>query len=52
MYVKMSFGLMNFGATFQSEIDFAFVDEIGRFIAIYLDYITIFSKTKEEHLLH
>ena len=52
MYVKMPFGLMNVGDTFQRAMDIAFVDELGRFIVIYLDDITVFSKTDEEHLLH
>ena len=52
MYVKMPFGLMNTGATFQRAMDIAFSDEIGHFIVIYLDDITVYSKTKEEHLKH
>lgn len=52
MYVKMPFNIMNVVATFQREMDFSFVDELGRFIVIYLDDITILSKTYEEHLLH
>ena len=52
MYVKIPFGLMNVGATFQRAMDIYFVDELGRFIIIYLDDITVFSKTNEEHLLH
>lgn len=52
MYLRILFGLMNAGATFQREMDFAFADEIGRFIVIYLDDITVFSKTEEEHLLN
>lgn len=52
MYVKMPFGLMNVGATFQRRMDIAFADEIGRFIVIYLDDITVYSKIDEEHLLH
>ena len=52
MYVKMPFGLMNAGATFQREMDIAFSDEIGHFIVIYLDEITVYSKTEEEHLEH
>jgi hypothetical protein len=52
MYVKIPFGLMNAGATFQRAMDIYFVDELGRFIVIYLDSITVFSKTYEEHLLH
>jgi hypothetical protein len=52
MYVKMPFGLMNVGATFQRAMDIAFVDELGRFIVIYLDDVTVYSKTDEEHLQH
>ena len=52
MYVKMPFGLMNAGATFQREMDIAFSDEIGHFIVIYLDDITVYSKTDEEHIKH
>lgn len=52
MYVKMPFGLMNVGATFQREMDIAFADEIDMFSVIYLDDITVYSKTDEEHLLH
>jgi hypothetical protein len=52
MYVKIPFGLMNVGDTFQRAMDIVFVDELGRLIVIYLDDITIFSKRDEEHLLH
>ena len=52
MYVKMPFGLMNVGANFQRAMDIAFLEEIGHFIVIYLDEITVYSKTDEEHLKH
>jgi hypothetical protein len=52
MYVKMPFGLRNVGATFQREMDIAFVDELGRFIVIYLDDVSVYSKSDEEHLQH
>ena len=52
MYVKMPFGLMNVGATFQRVMDIAFSEEIGYFIVIYPDDITFYSKTDEEHLAH
>ena len=52
MYVKMSFGLMNAGATFQRAMDIAFLEELGCFIIIYLDDVTIFSKIDEENLEH
>lgn len=51
-YVKMPFGLMNAGATFQRAMDIAFSKEIGHFIFIYLDDIIVYSKTDEEHLKH
>ena len=52
MYVKMPFGLMNVGATFQRAMDIAFSEEIGYFIVIYLYDITVYSKIDEEHLIH
>jgi len=52
MYVKIPFGLMNAGATFQRAMDIAFADEIGKFIVIYLVDITVYCKIDEEHLLH
>jgi hypothetical protein len=52
MYNKMPFGLMNAGATFQREMDIAFIGEKDKFIVIYLDDITIFSKSDDEHLQH
>ena len=52
MYVKMPFGLMNVGATFQRAMDIAFSEDIGVFIVIYLDDITVYSKSDEEHLAH
>jgi hypothetical protein len=52
MYEKMSFGLMNAGATFQRAMDIAFIGEKDRFVVIYLDDITIFSASDEEHLQH
>jgi len=51
MYVKIPFGLMNVGATFQRAMDIAFADEINRFIVIYLDDITVYSNIDEERLL-
>ena len=33
-------------------MDIAFLEELGYFIIIYLDDITMFSKTDEEHLEH
>ena len=52
MYAKMPFGLMNAGATFQWAMDIAFIGENDKFVVIYLDDITVFSKTDFEHLCH
>jgi hypothetical protein len=43
---------MNAGATFQREMDIAFVGEKDKFVVIYLDDLTIFSKSDEDHLKH
>ena len=52
MYMKMPFRLMNVGATFQRAMDIAFVEELGRFIVIYLDDVTVYSQSDDEHLRH
>ena len=52
MYVKMPFGLMNARETFQRAMDIAFSEELSFFIIIYLDDVTVFSRTNEEHLEH
>jgi hypothetical protein len=52
MYAKMPFGLMNAGATFQRAMDIAFIGEKDKFVMIYLDDITVFSKTDKEHCCH
>lgn len=51
-YVKMPFGLKNVGATFQRAMDIAFAKEIHDFLVIYLDDLTVFSKTDLDHLNH
>lgn len=51
-YVKIPFGLKNAGATFQRAMDIAFAKEIHDFLVIYLDDLTVFSKTDQEHLDH
>jgi hypothetical protein len=52
MYDKIPFGLMNAGATFQHAMDIAFIGERDKFMVIYLDDLTIFSKSDEDHLIH
>ena len=45
MYGKMPFGRINVGATFQWEMDIAFEGERDIFVVVYLDDITMFSKS-------
>jgi hypothetical protein len=52
MYAKMPFGLMNAGETFQRAMDIAFIGEKDQFVVIYLDDITVFSRSDEEHRCH
>ena len=33
-------------------MDIAFVEEIGKFIVVYLDDVTVFSQSDDEHLWH
>ena len=50
MYAKMPFGLMNVGDTFQRAKDIAFSEEKDKYVVIYLDDITVFSRTDLDHL--
>ena len=52
MYAKMPFGLMNAGATFQRAMDIAFADERDGFVVIYMDDITVYSRSDKEHIRH
>ena len=52
MYLRMSFGLMNVGTTFQRAMDFAFRDLIQKIIEIYQDDLTVVSKDRKDHLSH
>jgi hypothetical protein len=51
-YLRMPFGLLNVGATFQRAMDFSFKDLIGKIIEIYQDDLTIFSKGRSSHISH
>eukprot|EP00253_Pinus_taeda_P013301 PITA_13301 len=48
----MTFGLKNVGATFQRAMDLAFANEKDVFLVVYLDDLTVFSKSDEEHMHH
>jgi hypothetical protein len=52
MYDKMPFGLMNARENFQRAMDIAFIGEREFFFVIYLDYLTLFSNSDAEHLMH
>jgi hypothetical protein len=52
MYEKMPFGLMNAGENFQRAMNISFVSERDKFVVIYLDDLTVFSKFDVEHLVH
>jgi len=52
MYLKMRFGLMNVGATFQRAMDIDFTKKIHDFIVFYQDDMTVFSKSDTKHLDH
>lgn len=52
MYSRMPFGLTNVGATFQHAMDLEFVGKTKKFVVIYLDDLTFFSNSDENHLKH
>ena len=52
MYARIPFSLSNVGETFQGAMDVAFVGQVNKFVVIYLDDITIFSKYDQKHLKH
>eukprot|EP00253_Pinus_taeda_P011725 PITA_11725 len=51
-YAKIPFGLKNAGATFQRAMDMDFANEKDVFLVVYLDDLTVFSNSDEEHLYH
>jgi hypothetical protein len=46
----MPFGLMNAGATFKRAMDHAFKDFLFKFIVVYQDDITMYSKKRYDHI--
>lgn len=52
MCARMSFDLINEGATFHRELDTDFMGEHDKFVVVYLDDIIVFSKNDEEHIEH
>lgn len=51
-YANMLFGLKNVGAIFQRAMDITFANEKDVFLVIYLDDLTVFSNSDDEHLHH
>ncbi|XP_057841606.2 uncharacterized protein LOC131051215 [Cryptomeria japonica] len=45
-YIKMPFGLSNAGATFQRAMDMALKGLINKFVLVYLDDISVFSRSE------
>lgn len=48
----MPFGLTNVGATFQRAMDAVFVDYINKFVVVYQDNLTAYSKKVGDHYKH
>ena len=51
-FLAMQFGLCNAPATFQRLMNKVFMDNMGKFIAVYLDDILVFSRNLDEHRRH
>ena len=43
---------MNAWATFQCTMDIAFVEEKDKFVVVYMDDITVYSRYYREHIKH
>jgi hypothetical protein len=50
-YLRMPFGLCNAPASFQRMMNDIFREYIGKYLLVYIDDITIFTATFEEHLV-
>ena len=48
----MPFGLMNAGPTLHRAMDIAFVEEKDKFVVVYMDDVTVYSRSDREHIKH
>jgi hypothetical protein len=51
-YDKIPFDLMSVGANFQRAMDITFVGKRDKFLVIYLDDLTVFSKSNADNIIH
>jgi hypothetical protein len=51
-FVVVSFGLTNAPAYFMNLMNKVFMEELDRFVVVFIDNILIYSKTAEEHEEH
>ena len=51
-YTVVSFGLTNAPAYFMNMMNKVFMDELDRFVVVFIDDILIYSATAEEHEQH
>jgi hypothetical protein len=51
-YLVMSFGLTNAPAHFMYLMNFVFMEELDKFVVVFIDNISVFSRSKKEHEEH
>jgi hypothetical protein len=51
-YLVMSFGLTNAPAHFMYLMNSVFMEELDKFVVVFIDNILVFSKSKKEHEEH
>jgi hypothetical protein len=51
-YLVISFGLMNVSAHFMYLLNSVFMEELDKFIVVFIDDILVYSKSTEEHEEH